>query len=305
MMQTGRVPALLCWVAAGLGALGAVAASAQANAEAPDRAASLSQAFPAEPRDPAPRGGFWLDGEARQGSMLIGQAPSFTRELLFNGAAIPLTPDGFFLIGFDRDAPAGAVLFARLADGRAVEQKLAVAPGKWRLEQINADFRAGASDAEFARRRPAELARINAARRTDVASGGWRQHFIMPARGRISGLFGSQRIYRGKPGSYHGGTDIAAGAGAVYVAPADGVVVLAADEPFTLEGKLLIIDHGMGLTSAFLHSSELLVREGDIVKQGQAIGRVGATGRASGPHLHWGMKWNSARIDPLLIVARQ
>ena len=305
MIPPGRVPALLCSVSAGLAMLGAVAAHAQTDAGALDRVASLSAVFPAEPHDRAPRADFWLDGPPRQGSMLIGQAPSFTQELLFNGVAIPLTPEGFFLIGFDRDAPAEAMLFARLSDGRAIEQKLAVAPGQWRLEQVNADFRAGASNAEFARRRPAELARINAARRAHVASGGWRQHFIMPAKGRISGLFGSQRIYRGKPGSYHGGADIAAGSGAVYIAPADGVVVLTANEPFTLEGKLLIIDHGMGLSSAFLHSSELLVKEGDVVKQGQPIGKVGATGRASGPHLHWGMKWNNARIDPLAIVARQ
>jgi murein DD-endopeptidase MepM/ murein hydrolase activator NlpD len=80
-------------------------------------------------------------------------------------------------------------------------------------------------------------------------------------------------------------------------------VTLAATDAFTLEGHLLMIDHGMGLNSAFLHCSELLVKEGDYVKQGQVIGRVGATGRASGPHLHWGMKWNSARIDPKLLLS--
>ena len=96
--------------------------------------------------------------------------------------------------------------------------------------------------------------------------------------------------------------DIAAASGTAFVAPADGVVVLAAADAFTLEGHLLMIDHAMGLNSAFLHASELLVKEGDVVKQGQIIGRVGATGRASGPHLHWGMKWNSARIDPKLLV---
>ena len=96
--------------------------------------------------------------------------------------------------------------------------------------------------------------------------------------------------------------DIAAASGTAFVAPADGVVVLAAADAFTLEGHLLMIDHGMRLNSAFLHASELLVKEGDVVKQGQIIGRVGATGRTSGPHLHWGMKWNSARIDPKLLL---
>ena len=134
------------------------------------------------------------------------------------------------------------------------------------------------------------------------AADGWRHRFIWPVKARISGLFGSQRIYRGTPGSYHSGLDLAGGAGTTYVAPADGVVVLAAREPFTLEGYLLIVDHGMGLSSAFLHSSELLVREGDEVRQGQTIGRIGATGRATGPHLHWGLTWRGARLDPLLFT---
>ena len=140
------------------------------------------------------------------------------------------------------------------------------------------------------------------ARAVETGSQGWRQSFLWPAAGRISGRFGSQRVYRGKPGSYHSGLDIAGGGGTTYVAPADGVVVLAAAEPFTLEGHLLIIDHGMGLNSAFLHSSELLVREGDRVTRGQPIGRIGATGRATGPHLHWALMWRGMRLDPLLFV---
>ena len=175
--------------------------------------------------------------------------------------------------------------------------------GDWRIEQVKANPTGGAAtSAEFQARRGPELARINAARATRNSSGGWRQDFIRPVAGRTSGLFGAQRIYNGTPGSYHSGMDIAAATGTPFVAPADGVVTLAAADAFTLEGHLLMIDHGMGLNSAFLHCSELLVREGDVVKQGQVIGRVGATGRASGPHLHWGMKWNAARIDPKLLI---
>ena len=116
-------------------------------------------------------------------------------------------------------------------------------------------------------------------------------------------MFGSQRIYNGTPGSYHSGTDIATGAsGTPFAAPADGVVILAADSPFTLEGNLLMLDHGMGLNSAFLHCSQILVKEGDRVKQGQVIGRIGATGRATGPHLHWSIKWRDSRLDPILFT---
>ena len=154
------------------------------------------------------------------------------------------------------------------------------------------------SDADFERRQQAELAQIAAARDMQVSSDGWRQKFRWPVTGRLSGFFGSQRVYQGKPGTYHSGTDVAVPAGTPFVAPADGVVVLAAATPFTLEGNLLIVDHGMGLSSAFLHCQRLDVKVGDRVVQGQPLGTVGRTGRATGPHLHWGLKWRDARLDP-------
>ena len=230
---------------------------------------------------------------------MIGQAPGGTQALTLDGAAIPLTVDGDFLIAFDRDAGPNARLVATFPDGRTNERMVAVAPGSWRLEHVNAPYRGSASsDVDFERRRPAELAQIAAARNRQVESDGWKQRFRWPVTGRLSGFFGSQRIYQGKPGAYHSGTDIAVSAGTPFVAPADGVVVLAADAPFTLEGYLLIVDHGMGLTSAFLHCQRLDVRLGDRVLQGQALGTVGRTGRATGPHMHWGLKWRDARLDP-------
>jgi murein DD-endopeptidase MepM/ murein hydrolase activator NlpD len=246
---------------------------------------------------------FWLSGPAAQGGLLKGQAPRGARLVLLNGTELPLTAEGFFLIGFDRDAENSASLVAVFSDGRKSERYVPVAPGNWRIEQVRANPTGGAAtSAEFQARRGPELARINAARAVRSTSNGWRQDFIRPLAGRVSGLFGAQRIYNGTPGSYHSGMDIAAAEGTEFVAPADGVVTLAATDAFTLEGHLLMIDHGMGLSSAFLHCSELLVREGDVVRQGQVIGRVGSTGRASGPHLHWGMKWNMARIDPKLLI---
>ena len=248
---------------------------------------------------------FWLRDEAVQGGIVLGQAPAGTTAVTLNGAAVTLGDKGFFLIGFDRDAENSFSLVATLANGKTVERYLPVRPGNWKIEHVKANPTGGAATtAEFNARRGPELAQINASRAIKSDSQGWRQDFIWPVKGRISGVFGSQRIYNGSPGSYHSGLDIAMPAGTVYAAPADGVVVLAASQPFTLEGYLLIIDHGMGLSSAFLHSSALLVAKGDAVKQGQAIGKVGATGRASGPHLHWGMKWNTARTDPLLRVPR-
>lgn len=254
----------------------------------------LSQNTPAE---------FWISGAAVQGGLVIGRAPKGAGSVFLDDVALELSPDGFFLIGFDRDAPMQARLAAMLADGSKMERNITVALGNWRIENVAANITGGAkSSAEFQARRSAELAQITAARAVRSDSEGWRQSFIRPVSGRISGLFGAQRIYHGTPGSYHNGMDIAAARGQDFVAPADGVVTLAANDAFTLEGHLLMIDHGMGLNSAFLHASELLVKKGDVVRQGQVIGRVGATGRASGPHLHWGMKWNAARIDPKLLL---
>ncbi len=242
-----------------------------------------------------------LAATAMQGGVLTGTlTPAANARLTLDGADVPVAPDGRFLVAFDRDGAATAVLVAIGADGSRDARTLAITPGNWRVENIDARMTGGAAtSAEFQQRRAGEMATIAAARTVRPDSEGWRQRFIWPAQGRVSGLFGSQRVYRGVAGAFHSGVDVAAGAGTPFVAPADGVVVLAAaKEQFTLEGHLLIIDHGMGLSSSFLHCSRLDVRVGDRVRQGQPLGLVGMTGRATGPHMHWGMKWRGARIDP-------
>jgi murein DD-endopeptidase MepM/ murein hydrolase activator NlpD len=245
---------------------------------------------------------FVFQGQQTQGGWIRGQAPGGTRSATLDGQPLALDAQGRFFAAFDRDAGPIATLSAQLSDGRTISSPLTISPREWQIERVNvARAPGGATEAFMALRRP-ELARIEAARARHSASDGWRQSFIWPVEGRISGRFGSQRIYRGEPAAYHSGLDIAPGAGVPYVAPADGVVVLAAQSPFTLEGNLLIIDHGMGLNSAFLHSSRLAVKEGEVVRQGQLLGYVGATGRATGPHLHWSIKWRDARLDPLLFL---
>ncbi|WP_167302701.1 M23 family metallopeptidase [Sphingobium vermicomposti] len=243
-----------------------------------------------------------LSGPAVQGGILTGMAPSGTVEMRLDDQPVPIGADGRFLIGFDCDALPQARLTARFADGRTTDRSIAVSPGSWRIERVNAPLRAGRSSEAFLALRRPELEQIAAARAKVTGAQGWRQAFLWPRIGRISGLFGSQRIYQGVPGSYHGGIDIAGATGEPVVAPADGVVILAADRPFTLEGRLLMIDHGHGLSSAFLHLSRIDVKLGDAVVRGQRIGAVGATGRATGPHLHWGLRWNDARIDPLRLA---
>ncbi|MEO0032146.1 MAG: hypothetical protein RIS94_1904 [Pseudomonadota bacterium] len=270
------------------GALSALAGGL-ALAIAPSRAAV---ARPIEPQlpDVLIQGG-WMRGRAVPGRVLLDSMP------------VTMAPDGLFFIAFDRDAPQQMMLRHEPPQGAAFELPLQIAPRAWDIQHVNVAKRPpGMPDAEFAARRAGELARIKAARAVDSGAQGWRQAMVRPATGRISGKFGSQRIYRGEPGAYHAGMDIAGGAGTPFAAPAEGTVVLAAQDAFTLEGHLLIIDHGMGLNSAFLHASELVVTEGDRVAQGQMVGRIGMTGRATGPHLHWALMWRGSRVDPALFL---
>ncbi|MDQ0838654.1 M23 family metallopeptidase [Sphingomonas faeni] len=254
------------------------------------------------PPDTASQSAFRWTGTLSQGGLILGTAPAGTRTVTLNGKPITLSPDGRFIAGFDRDAGPQAMLAATLADGRTVTQPLTIAPRAWRIERLNTLPKFPAPDPVFAKLRPPELAQIVAARARSTDAQGWRQAFAWPATGRISGLFGAQRVYKGEPGSYHSGTDVAVPTGTIVTAPADGVVILAADHPFTLEGNLLMLDHGMGLNSAFLHLSRIDVKPGDHVRQGQPIGASGMTGRATGPHLHWSLRWNDAKLDPMIVA---
>lgn len=239
-----------------------------------------------------------------QGGWIRGVLPVGTLEARLDGKPLPFATDRAFFAAFDRDAGPSATLWVRRTDGSVHERTLAISPRAWNIERVNVARRPGGATAEFMKIREPELAQIAAAREVDSGSDGWRQSFIWPVKGRISGRFGSQRIYKGgEAGSYHSGIDITSGvSGTPFAAPADGVVILAATTPFSLEGYLLMIDHGNGLNSAFLHCSKIDVKLGDQVKQGQQIGRIGASGRATGPHLHWSLKWFDARLDPLLFT---
>lgn len=290
----------------------ALASCVAPPAEPPMRPAeqAVVQPIAVPPPTPAPAptpvgpSTFVYAGELTQGGWIRGQAPAGTVSARLGDQPLVLDGDGRFFAAFDRDAGPSAMLVAQLADGRTIESPLTLSPRDWNIERVNVARRPGGASEAFMRIRRPELERIAAARAVDSPIGGWRQDFIWPATGRISGRFGSQRIYRGgEAGSYHSGIDIATGeSGTPFVAPADGVVVLAAETPFSLEGHLLMIDHGGGLNSAFLHCSNLAVKEGDVVRQGQYIGNIGASGRATGPHLHWSLKWRDARLDPLLFT---
>ncbi|WP_375397222.1 M23 family metallopeptidase [uncultured Sphingomonas sp.] len=266
-------------------------------AAAPEPGPAPTPSMPPRPAD------FVLAGSLIQGGIVIGTAPAGAVALTLDGAAVPIAGDGRFLIGFDRDAAPSAQLTAVLDGGRRITRALAVAPRAWNISRLGSLPKYPVPLPQFERLRPAELAAIAAARRIATDAAGWRQPLLWPATGRISTLFGAQRIYRNdEAGSYHSGIDIAVPTGTPVRAPADGVVVLASDRPFLLEGNLLMIDHGMGLGSAFMHLSRIVVTVGAGVTRGEVIAYSGATGRVTGPHLHWGLRWRNAKVDPLLVA---
>ncbi|MDB5717831.1 MAG: peptidase [Sphingomonas bacterium] len=259
-------------------------------------------AAPAIRAEPQRAPTFMLQGPLTQGGLVLGTAPPGIRAVTLDGSDVPLARDGRFLIGFGRDAASTAILAGQMADGGMIRQVLTIAPRQWDIQSLPTLPKGTKPTAEFLRRRAIELAQIQQARAQLSPVDGWQQRVGWPVTGRISGVFGSQRIYAGEPGSPHAGVDVARPTGPPVAAPADGVVVLAAASPFTLEGHLLMIDHGLRLNSAFLHLSRLDVRVGDRVSRGQIVGAIGKTGRATGPHLHWAMSLGTVRLDPQLIA---
>ncbi|WP_303783353.1 M23 family metallopeptidase [Sandarakinorhabdus limnophila] len=239
---------------------------------------------------------------AVQGQLLITALPAGSRDLRLDGQPVHLEGDGRFMLGVDRDFTGTKALEWVTKDGRSARRDLVVTDREWVIDRLPArlglvTWVTALRDLEYEARREAEVAQVKAARAKISPWPFWRAPFHWPATGRISTHFGAQRVYGDIPASYHGGMDIAAPHGTPVKAPIPGVVRLAAG-PFMLEGNLIIIDHGRGLFSAMMHLSKLEVKPGDIVAQGQVIGRIGSTGRSTGPHLHWGMTWHGVKVDP-------
>jgi murein DD-endopeptidase MepM/ murein hydrolase activator NlpD len=242
-----------------------------------------------------------LSGPATQGGLLVGQAPD-ARSVVFEGRALRLAQDGVFLVGFGRDAAPQAELVITHEDGRVEHRVIEVAPREYRIQHIDGLPREKVTPPEsvLARIRE-EGARVAAARAADDPRTDFRDGFVWPLTGRISGVYGSQRVLNGEPRRPHFGVDVAAPTGTPVVAPADAVVRLAEDDLY-FSGGTLIMDHGHGLTSTFIHLSKILVEPGQRVSQGEVVAEVGATGRATGPHLDWRMNLFDARLDPQLLV---
>ena len=243
--------------------------------------------------------GVAIKGVLAQGGLVEGRAPPGTR-VTIDGRPARVAPQGIFLVGAGREAKTVALEIV-YPDGRREAQQLAVQQRQFAVQRIDGlpDKMVTPPPAVQARIK-AEGEQVRAVRRRDDARLDFHVAFAWPVTGRISGVYGSQRILNGEPRAPHYGVDIAGPVGTPIKAPAPGIVTLAADLYFT--GWTVILDHGHGLSSVLMHLDSVVAKEGQALKQGEVLGTLGATGRATGPHLHWGLNLFETRLDPQLLV---
>ncbi len=237
-------------------------------------------------------------GSMRQGGLIIGKTEAGAR-VSVDAKSVSVSPEGLFVFGFVYNRTEAAVVRADFADGSSETKNATPIARHYEIQSITGlPQKFVTPPAEDLARMKAEHARLAEARRIDTPQVWFSQPFEWPFPGILSGVYGSQRIDNGVPMAPHLGVDIAAPAGTPIHAPAGARVAIA--EPWFLEGNYTMLDHGHGVFSEYLHQSELRVKEGDIVTRGQVIGLVGATGRATGPHSHWGLNWFDIKLDPSL-----
>jgi murein DD-endopeptidase MepM/ murein hydrolase activator NlpD len=240
-------------------------------------------------------------GEFMQGGLLIGQVQE-GQTVSYQGKSIKLTTNNQFLLGLGRNAPAITSITINSQDQDPETITLEIAPRQYNIQKIEGvPAKTVTPPASDLSRIKQDASMVRKARKLVSNKQDFLKGFVKPANGPITGVYGSQRFYNGVPKSPHYGIDYAAPTGTPVIAPADGVVTFAHNDLF-YSGGTLIIDHGHGLSSTFLHLSEILVKPDQQVTLGMKIAKIGATGRATGPHLDWRMNWLDQRIDPDLVL---
>ena len=265
---------------------------------------------PAPHQEPVFGGAVTVDAmiprETSQGALIRSHVQPGARVDLLGADGKPtpvrVGPDGGFAFGVGRDEAGPLHLRLSFADGSTRNIDILVKPRQWQLENVTGVPEDTVNPPPaIAERIAREQALVNAARTRDDDRDDYEVKFTWPVTGRISGEFGSQRVYNGTPKSPHSGVDVAATQGTPVHAPAAGIVTLAEPDLY-LTGGTVLLDHGHGVSSNFLHFSRIDVKVGQRVEQGDVLGLVGMTGRATGPHMHWGMSWFGVRVDPHLLV---
>ena len=244
---------------------------------------------------------FELDGEAVQGGLIFGTTVPGSRVYL-DDTEVMVSGDGRFVIGFGRDETGQRSLLVTEPGGETESLELAIALREYNIERVDGlPPQTVTPDPEAAERIRQEAAMVSTARARRGETADYEVGFAWPAGGRISGVYGSQRVLNGEPRRPHFGLDIAAPTGSPVYAPADGLITMTHPDMY-FSGGTIILDHGQGLSSTFLHLSKVLVEAGTRVKKGDLIAEIGSTGRASGPHLDWRMNWLDRRVDPQLLM---
>lgn len=249
----------------------------------------------------ASEGTIEFEGEMVQGGMVIGRAPAGS-SVTVDGEPVMTSESGRFLVAFEREQVEPALVEVTLPTGMRVQRRLEPEPREFEIQRIDGLPQDQVTPPESVLARIREDARqARQARERRDARTDWAQGFDWPLTGPVTGVYGSQRILNGEPRNPHWGIDIAAPTGTPVRAPAPGVVTLAHPDMY-FSGGTLFIDHGHGLVSAFLHLEAIHVEVGEVVDRGQMVAEVGATGRATGPHLDWRMNLREVRIDPALLL---
>ena len=232
-------------------------------------------------------------GNPAQGEILKGKIDSDAKKITFNDRKVFISDKGYFLLALGRDEDKTASFNI---DG--TKYVFGVNPTKWDIQNIKGlpqkHVTPSKQDQTAIER---ERKDIRTAQKQDTKSDHWKTGFIKPVEGRISGNFGGQRILNGEKRNPHLGMDIAAPEGTEIKASSDGIISLAGFDYF-YSGHVVVIDHGHNLYTLYAHMKDISVKKGDSIKQGETIGTVGKTGRATGPHLHWGASLNGVRFNP-------
>jgi murein DD-endopeptidase MepM/ murein hydrolase activator NlpD len=242
-----------------------------------------------------------LRGNFTQGALIRGRAAPGSK-VSIDGKRLGLSSSGDFAFGFAYDRTASATLRITTPDGETETKTFEIAKRDYKIQRINGLPEGMVEPPASVLKRIARDNRlIGAARARDTDEDWFAEDFAWPVKGPVTGVFGSQRILNGVPKRPHFGTDIAAGEGVAIRAPA-GAVVAMAEKDMYFTGGTMILDHGRGISTSYLHMSRLDAKVGDRVEKGDTIGAVGHTGRATGPHLCWRLNWFQERLDPALVV---
>ncbi|MDA8621770.1 M23 family metallopeptidase [Psychrosphaera sp.] len=244
-----------------------------------------------------------LTGDVIQGGLLYGKSSQDIKGVTIDGVKVPVHPGNkLFVFGFGVDAQAQSKLMITYADGSVETHSLNVVQREYKVDRVNGVAQKYVSPPKSVLTRiSSDSSKVKQAREKMSYRTDFVEKSIRPAEGRISGVYGSRRVFNGVPKRPHFGLDIAGPTGTKVIAPWTGKVVLAEPDLY-YSGGTLIIDHGLGVTSTYIHLSKIDVKVGEEVRQGEKIAEIGATGRVTGPHLDWRLNWFNRRLDPALLL---